>query len=358
MTRLFLRIFLVLFLTFALLAVILFDVLFDAIHTQFAATVPLFPENPVQLFATLPLWTKLVISGTTLFVIAFTALGLTVQFVWRLRKLEAAAASISKGDFSARAVLKSKTVMGSLGARFNLMADKIQCLLNNQKHLVHAVAHELRTPISRVRFGLEMMSLAKTKAERQRREQDIIEELEELDRLIEELVLFSRYDSGASKTQPVEMDLSVPVKKQMEKFRPLHPDTTIELVADPRTAYNAMADPRLVDKVIQNLLSNATRHAQKKVSINLKSEPDTVILAVSDDGPGIPQEDRQRVLEPFTRLDTSRNRQSGGFGLGLAIVNRILSVHRGKVTIGETNAGGAEIVTSWPRAYRFVTARS
>ncbi len=350
MTRLFLRIFLVVFLAFIISSAVVSHILFESITTQLAEILPPDVRSTGQLSAIIPVWTKALMIGTVIVVVTLTGAALTFPFVRRLKRLEVAAARITEGDFSARAQVRSKTIIGSLAKRFNLMADRIQGLLENQKHLVHAVAHELRTPIARVRFGLEMMSAAKNETERNRREHEIVEDLEELDRLIEELVIFSRYDSGASQIKTLETDMTKVVNKQILKFRPIHPDTEIEIVTAPDSTHSAMVDPRLIDKVIQNLLSNGTRYAKNKVTITLRSETDSVTVTVSDDGPGIPPEDRQRVLEPFTRLDTSRNRQSGGFGLGLAIVNKIVTVHGGKVSIGETKSGGAKIETSWPRA--------
>jgi signal transduction histidine kinase len=321
-------------------------VLSVAFAVSFAAVSQIFSDKAVPTGSDIALAVTVVIV-----VLVLTGAMLSIKFVARLRKLEVVAKKITDGDLSARAEMKPKTAIGDFAMRFNQMADKIQTLLETQKQLVHAVAHELRTPISRVRFGLEMLLNAESDRERQAREQAIVEDLDELDLLVEDLLVFGRYASpGGSVTNKVEIDLAEPVTKQIEKFRPLSQQLEIALHLEPGNPCNVVADPRLVDKVIGNLLSNATRYAKSVVHVGLSAHEDTVLLTVTDDGPGIPADDRARVLEPFIRLDTSRNRESGGFGLGLAIINNIMAVHGGAVRIGESENGGAKVETVWPAA--------
>jgi signal transduction histidine kinase len=112
---------------------------------------------------------------------------------------------------------------------------------------------------------------------------------------------------------------------------------------------SAWMEPRLMELAISNLLANALRYARRKVLLSVTREGARYRIAVEDDGEGIPEEDRTRVFRAFTRLDTSRNRKTGGFGLGLAIVARIAALHRGRVTAGVSDGlGGASLSLDWP----------
>jgi two-component system sensor kinase ParS len=111
----------------------------------------------------------------------------------------------------------------------------------------------------------------------------------------------------------------------------------------------AWMEPRLMELALSNLLANALRYAKQKVEITIQRDKDLYRLVVEDDGEGIPESDRATIFRAFTRLDTSRNRDTGGFGLGLAIVARIASLHRGRVLAeASTSLGGARLALEWP----------
>jgi two-component system, OmpR family, sensor histidine kinase RstB len=238
--------------------------------------------------------------------------------------------------------------IGSLERHFNVMADQVQTLLGSHHQLVQAVAHEIRTPLSRVSFGLEMMALATTDEERARREGEVREELEELDELVGELLTFTRYDAGTAELLTAEVDVRAAVDEQLGRLDPERED--VALVADEVPAdLLATAHPRSFRRVLRNLMANAQRFASSQVTIRAHTDGDTVVLTVDDDGPGISEADRARIFEPFARLDDSRDRATGGVGLGLAIVRRILEAHGGSVRIEDAPGGGARFVTRWPR---------
>jgi two-component system sensor kinase ParS len=108
-------------------------------------------------------------------------------------------------------------------------------------------------------------------------------------------------------------------------------------------------EPRLMELALSNLLANALRYAKRSVSVTVMRDKELYRLVVEDDGEGIPESDRTAVFRAFTRLDTSRNRDTGGFGLGLAIVARIAALHRGRVIAeASTSLGGAKLALEWP----------
>lgn len=303
--------------------------------------------GPFELVSPWNLTAMLLVVVTILVVAGFTGFHLSAPVVRKLKELETAAVHLEQGNLSARAQVSGSDTVGVLAARFNKMADKLQELIEGQIHMVQAVSHELRTPIARIRFGLEMMSSAETEDERFAREEQIQAELEELDKLIEELLLMIRYEARArelsrSRFNPVET-----VRSLVERSRPLVEGKEIVLDA-PDSPLELEANPRSFERVLQNLLSNAGRYAVSKVAIKLAREPSGLSLEISDDGPGIPADKRTQVLEPFFRLDKSRSRDSGGVGLGLSIVARIMAAHGGTISIEDSDLGGVAVKTVWP----------
>ncbi len=297
--------------------------------------------------------TMLAMVAIVLVVVSITGFLLAAPVVRRLRALETAAANIEQGDLEARAPAAARDAIGELTRRFNAMADEIQGQVERQRQLVQAVAHELRTPIARVRFGVEMMAMAQGTDDRERREAAVVEDLEELDGLVQELLAFSRYDSGRAPLQRTAVDALDRVTRLLDRLRPLHEGHSLTVVAPEPPCPAVHASARAFDRAVGNLVSNGLRYSTSEVRVEVELRPDTLVVAVSDDGPGIPAEDRARVLQPFARLDASRNRGSGGVGLGLAIVARILSAHGGTLHIedaSEGGLGGARVVTEWPLA--------
>jgi two-component system sensor histidine kinase RstB len=192
-----------------------------------------------------------------------------------------------------------------------------------------------------------MMALATTDEERDRRENEVREELEELDELVGELLAFTRYDAGTTELNAADVDVRAAVDDQLQRLSAERDD--IALVADDvPSGLTVTAHPRSFRRVLRNLVANAQRFAASQVTIRARTDGDALVLEVNDDGPGIPEADRTRIFEPFARLDDSRDRATGGVGLGLAIVHRILEAHGGSVHIEESPTGGARFVTRWP----------
>lgn len=280
-------------------------------------------------------------------VVVLTGFGLSWPLVRRLGKLERIADRISAGELEARADISSKDAVGRLARRFNAMADQVQLLLEKQQQLIQGVSHELRTPAARIRFGLEMLQRAESEEERTRRIDAIDEDLDELDRLVGELFLYIKSGDRALRLDRCEVAASEELRDLLKRQGELRPeiDCVLEAGADDLTV---SADRQLFRRALRNLLDNALRHAKSRVVVDLRREAGGVLVAVSDDGPGVATEDRERIFEPFSRVDASRSRESGGAGLGLAIVQRILETHGGAVQVLTADGGGARFETRWP----------
>jgi two-component system sensor histidine kinase RstB len=235
------------------------------------------------------------------------------------------------------------------------MADKVQGLLERQQELIQAVSHELRTPTARIRFGLEMLASDQTEQGRQRRIEAIDEDLVELDQLVEELLLYIRSGEDALELKREEVEPAAEIAALVERLQELRSDVEVQIQTRQGDRRAVQADRRFFRRALSNLLSNALKHARGRVVVQIEDAPDgeAVLIGVRDDGPGVPEEQRQRIFEPFARLDASRSRESGGAGLGLAIVERIVRSHGGEITVGEAEEGGAAFITRWPVTFRY-----
>ncbi len=293
----------------------------------------------------------LVSIAAALFVAACIGFALAYPVVRRLRKLEYAAGRIAGGDLGARADVSSADAVGTLARRFNIMAQEIQRLLESQRHLLAAVSHELRTPIARIHFSMEMLAEDLDGQKRNERMKVIEGDLEELERLIAELLLFCRLDAQHS-PHPAETFGAVDaVAELVGKFAPefsANANVSVYFASDETVDDRVAANRRQFDRAVRNALDNAMRHASSVVNVRVARTGGHVVIEIADDGPGIPKADRSRVFEPFTRLDDSRSRDLGGAGLGLAIVMRIMRAHGGSAEFVDRVADGACLRLRWP----------
>ncbi len=285
------------------------------------------------------------VAGGVLAVVALTAFLVAAPVARRLRGLERAAARIAEGDLGARADATKHDAVGRVARRFNVMADRVQELLERQKGLLQAVSHELRTPVARMRFGLEMLLGAKSDDERERRAAALDQDVGELDALVEELLLYMRAGESALELRREPVPVSAALDVILTRLEELRPEIEVEREAN-RDAV-VLADPRLFRRALQNLIANGLRHARSRLRIRVARRDDRIETAIEDDGAGVPSEDRARIFEPFARLDDSRSRSSGGVGLGLAIARRIVEAHGGEISVGDAEGGGARFVTAW-----------
>jgi len=243
-----------------------------------------------------------------------------------------------------------------LAERFNNAAKRIETLVDSQKALLNAhknllanAPHELRSPLTRIRMGLEMLNADIASPQRI----EISRSITELDQLIDEILLASRLDSGQTDTEPMELlDLTGLAAEECSRVN-------ADLTADLRhasEAHNAHSlqlhgSPRLLRRLLRNLLENAKRYSDGDITLALSqggsaAQP-TAVIRVSDHGPGVPTQHRERIFEPFYRLPGASERD-GGVGLGLALVKSIAERHSGRVHCEGNPGGGASFVVELP----------
>ncbi|MBS9403792.1 HAMP domain-containing protein [Halomonas sp. TRM85114] len=269
----------------------------------------------------------------------------------RMARLELAASRIAAGRLDTRVKVESGDFLGRLGMAFNGMAAQVQSLLRAQQDMIRAVSHELRTPVARIRFAMQMVEDMTDDPAVRRQLEGIDGDIEELDGLIDEILTYARLGSEAVNGQEMSaslVDCQAMALRVIEALRPLHGHLSIELADGGEVEVDA--EPRYLQRALQNLVANACRHAQSRVVIRLYGEPRLVRMDVEDDGPGVPVAERLEVFKPFARLDDSRARRSGGYGLGLSIVQKVMTWHGGSVAVDDSpDLGGARFTLLLPR---------
>ncbi|SDL25628.1 two-component system, OmpR family, sensor histidine kinase RstB [Modicisalibacter muralis] len=308
--------------------------------------------GPVTAFQVMPLTLILGLILATLSMLA-GAIYLIVRGVEaRMARLEKAATRITGGYLDTRVKVESSDFMGRLGMAFNGMAAQVQSLLRAQQEMIRAVSHELRTPVARIRFAVQMVDDMTEQEAVRRQLKGIDGDIEELDQLIDEILTYAKLGSDNASGVSLEtesVECRAIASRVVESLTSLHPQVALDIA--PGEEIEAIAEPRYLQRALQNLVANACRHAESRVMIRLTRDARAVRLDVEDDGPGVPEGDRQEVFKPFARLDNSRTRRSGGYGLGLSIVQKIMLWHGGSVVVEESQAlGGARFSLLLPIA--------
>lgn len=293
--------------------------------------------------------------------------GMVVLFVQiyerKLRSLETVAARIARGELDARVKDsdQSNEAMARLSRAFNAMAEHIQRLMFVQKEMIHAVSHELRTPVARIRFGVQMIEDCPNEDALQKQLTGIDSDIQELDELIDEILTYARLEQGGPILSFHDANLFEIVDQVVSEQRVGKPDMDIsaQLESNDDAWRQTEVEERYIHRSIQNLVGNATRYAKGRVKVSCVCDADTCRVDVEDDGPGILEDQWESVFTPFARLDDSRTRSSGGYGLGLSIVRRILYWHGGQAFLGRSETlGGAKFSLVWPRLQRDAEALS
>ncbi len=260
-----------------------------------------------------------------------------------LQVLSTVADKVGAGELSARASLQPSASVYPLAERMNLMAGRIESLLEGQRNLLHSVSHELRTPIARLGFALELLRANAGDRGLEDRIAAMEGDVEELNGLVNELLGMIKLDNGQA-LQCEEASVRDLLAACVAALPPS--PCKVEVVLGDALGM-VKADQRLLARAIGNLLRNAQKYCEGKVALSARRGAALEIM-VDDDGPGIPEQERARVFEPFYRLDRSRDRATGGFGLGLSIAHKAVALHGGLIRVEQSRLGGARFVISLP----------
>lgn len=286
----------------------------------------------------------------TLFWIAVAALLLSVTAGYlaargALRQMDGVFATMERvgaGDLAARAPVRSarrKSDIDVLGLRINAMLARIDGLVGNLRRVSTGVAHELRTPLTHVRQQLDEVVAANTLDAARASARTAQFRIDDMMRTFAAMLRLAEIEAGAAQARFVQVELGALIERVADAYRPDIESGGGSLVIDAPVQARIQGDPDLLAQALANLLDNAMAHgpAAAEIAVRLQVDGGAIRIAVEDRGPGVPAAERTRILEPFVRLDRSRN--TAGAGLGLSIVSAVARLHGAQLSLGDAQPG-------------------
>ncbi len=329
------------------------DIMYHRLGTSSKVLVvgPLSPSRNPERNERLPLELRLRLLTWSLIGLIFgVALWFWVRPVWRdLEAIRQTARDLGDGDFDARSPSARSQLFAPLSDTLNSMAERIRQLLATHRELSCGISHELRTPIARMRFALEMLSETDQLAERERLWAMMSADLDELDQLIDTSLTYARFEREAPEPHFSSVHFADWLSDEVDAVRLLGKQLSVTVDTGNLPENLCVdVDRKAMPYALRNLLRNAFKYASKEIRVSAELDGARILVHVDDDGIGIPAEEREHVFSAFTRLDRSRDRSTGGYGLGLAIARRVLELHGGTATADAAPLGGARFTLAWP----------
>jgi signal transduction histidine kinase len=287
-----------------------------------------------------------------LVIVFYAAIALVVMlWLWPLRRdlrqLERSTSEFGDRNWRFESHIGPRSQVYSVAQAFRRMAARIDGLIASHKDMSNAMSHEIKTPLARMRFEIEMARTAQN-------QNKLGEHLDNLDRDVVELNSFVTATLDYAILERAEVSLNIAehdfthilpaVAESVRRAALTDIDIAAHVAAD---ATRVKCDAHLLETVVRNLLHNAVRYARSRVELSFATFAGEHVLRVDDDGPGVPREDRERVFESFVQLE-GRSGPKKGFGLGLAIVKRAIEWHGGRVFVNTSDLGGARFEARWP----------
>ena len=300
-------------------------------------------EDVIMTVATLlaiggPIVIALVAFGT------YRLVGAALQPVERLR---ARVSSMTHSKLAERIpVPAADDEVTRLAVTMNNMLDRLEASQSAQRRFISDASHELRSPLASITAALDLAHRRPDLLDQSLIDDSLLPEAQRMHSLVEDLLLLARADERSGRNIKIDVDLDDIVLAEAERVRSL---THLKVIADVKPA-RASGDPSALSRLVRNLVDNAVRHAHDGIRLECAAVGGSARVLVSDDGPGVPAADRQRVFGRFVRLDTPRDRAAGGAGLGLSIVAQIIEAHHGTVSVDDSPSGGARFVVDLPLA--------
>lgn len=328
------------------------DIMYHRLGTSSKVLVvgPLASNRNPELIDRLPLELRLrLLTWSLIGVIFAIALWFWIRPVWRdLEALRQTARNLGDGHFDTRSPGARTQLFAPLSDTMNNMAERIQQLLATHRELSCGISHELRTPIARMRFALEMLAETDEAAERERLWAMMEADLDELDQLIDTSLTYARFEREAPEAHFSSVKFAEWLENEVDAVRLLgrRLEVTVDTASLPDNLHVDL-DRKAMPYALRNLLRNAFKYAGKQIRVSAEVDGETIRIHVDDDGIGIPPEEREHVFSAFTRLDRSRDRSTGGYGLGLAIARRVLELQGGTANAAASPLGGARFTLAW-----------
>jgi len=299
----------------------------------------------------------LIIGGIMLVLAMFAAFFISRTMVRPIQNITDIAKKIAELDFSHKYTGKSKDEVGILGESINLISKKLDSTIHNlkqtneqlqeemqlQRRFLASVSHEFKTPVGLIRGYSESLNLGMIKTAREQREiaDIIIKESDRLNRLVNDIILLMRLDSGAFQINIHPIDLAPVLRETTDYFSQSAKEKQVTILSDIPPSLPAMGDKERIIQILENLLSNSLQHTNKNGEIHLKAikENSVIRIEVMNTGSQIPENHIIHLFEPFYRTEDSRSRKSGGTGLGLSIVKGIALAHNGSYGVENSKNG-------------------
>jgi signal transduction histidine kinase len=275
----------------------------------------------------------------------FVVVGLWLRPLLKDLNLMTSAAQRFAADYrEPLSTAENTSQLTGLAKNLDDMSSRLSVLIRNQKELVAALSHEMRTPLARIRFALAVLGNKQNEEVREQLD-ELNNDVQEIDQLIATMLNYARLDHPDLRMNWQEVPVDAWLSQTIAKCR--LPDAQISMEKNSEISDLRM-DPRLMGLALSNLLVNACHYAKECVKCSVRRRGEQNLIIVEDDGNGIPESERESIFKAFSRIDDSRNRETGGYGLGLAVVRRIATLHGGTVSAGESEAlGGAKFTLSW-----------
>jgi signal transduction histidine kinase len=272
--------------------------------------------------------------------VVFTAYAFQRHLLRPLRSLAVGVARLSDGELNVMVAIQSNDEFGALTDAFNKMARRVKQMIEARDQLLLDVSHELRSPLTRMKVALELLPARENKA-------SMATDLTEMEAMIAELLELERLRDGRG-IKTTRQDLLPIVREVADSFRDQPPGVCVvtsatEIVVD--------VDGDKLRTLLRNLLGNAAKYSlfdSRAVEISVVKNVDSIDIRVSDDGTGIPESETANLFEPFFRVDRSRSKKTGGYGLGLSICKRIMEAHGGSITVESNRGRGASFIATLP----------
>ena len=302
------------------------------------------------------LWKRFLknIISATFFVLILGLFGgyvLSRNILNRISAINRTSIEIMDGDLSQRLpVGLINDELDQLSVNLNIMLDRLNKLMTGMKDVSDNIAHDLRTPLNKIRTNLEVTLMSNPTSDNYKNSiQEVIQDIDIVINTFNSLLAISRVESGSISIDKEKIDINKLLENIIDLWEPLAEER--EIILTDQSEKNILLDGNrnLLSQAISNLIDNAIKYGPNgnKINVGAKFEKDNVILWVSDNGPGVPDADKERVLERFTRLDISRNTQ--GTGLGLSLVNSSIKFHKGSISLLDSNPNGLIVKLELPR---------
>lgn len=291
-----------------------------------------------------------------LIVLVFVAWSFERGYARPFARLTKAARAMGGGDLTARARIDRADELGQVGQAFDEMAEQVARLVDQQRRLLAGASHELRTPLTRVRLALEMAE--ERGGEGRDDHPAILRDLDLLERMVEDLLAAARLEVGASagpredRLEREDVPLVELAESAARRFRRAHPGRLLDVTRELPPGATLSLDRHLIQRALDNLLENAARYSPPAAPIELRVSrtPKSTVFAVEDRGIGIPEDERERIFEPFFRGRHSRAHSSIGTGLGLGLVKTIVDSHGGAIEVESRPERGTTFRLELPNA--------